>query len=83
MGMVDDVLKVLDRIPIWKRLNDVPDEIDDLTRRVAELENKLGGKWPADVCRFCGERSVRMVYSALSKEEWKCQECGKRELRAS
>ena len=30
MGIVDDLLKALERIPIWKRLGEVPDEIDEL-----------------------------------------------------
>ena len=30
MSLLDDVMKVLDRIPIWKRLGEVPSEVDDL-----------------------------------------------------
>ena len=37
MGIVDDVLKVLDRIPIWKRLQEVPREVDELKKRIAAL----------------------------------------------
>ncbi|MFH0342813.1 MAG: hypothetical protein ACHBNF_11935 [Chromatiales bacterium] len=58
MGAIDDFLKMLDRIPIWRRLGEVPGEVDDLKRRVAELEQKLNGKWPPDVCEFCGTRAV-------------------------
>lgn len=60
MGFVDDVMKVLDRIPGWKRLQEVPAEVDELKAKVAALEEKLGGKWPADICKFCGERAVRL-----------------------
>lgn len=81
MGMIDDILKALDRIPIWARLTKVPDEVDKLRERVLELESKLNGKWPADVCKFCGERAMRMKASMPNASEWKCQDCGKREIR--
>ena len=61
MGLLDDIVKTLDRIPGWKRIQELPSEVDQLAKRVAELEEKLGGKWPPDVCRFCGERAVRMT----------------------
>ena len=60
MGLIDDILKALDRIPVWRRLNEVPAEVDDLKERVASLEEKLGGKWPPDVCKRCGARTLRM-----------------------
>ena len=80
MGMIDDILKALDRIPTWKRLQEVPAEVDDLKRRVVELEAKLGGKWPPDVCKYCGARAVRLTadstYGGMF-EVWTCGECGK------
>lgn len=87
MGVLDDVLKALDRVPIWKRLNEVPEEVDDLKRRVSELEDKLGGKWPADVCKFCGERTLRLYFSRPNPdkghihEEWQCSACNQMEKR--
>jgi hypothetical protein len=87
MSVIDDVLKVLDRIPIWKRLQEVPSEVDDLKRRIAELEEKLGGKWPADVCRFCGERAVRLHVTlgpdekGYMHENWHCSNCNNTDVR--
>lgn len=49
MGMLEDILKALDRTPRWKRLQEVPSEVDELKSRVAALEGKLDGKWPADI----------------------------------
>jgi hypothetical protein len=85
VGIVDDVLKALDRIDVWKRLQHLPPEVDDLKARIAALEEKLGGKWPGDVCRYCGARSARLEWTGHRKgyieEVWKCSECGETDWR--
>lgn len=86
MGAIDDIGKMLDRIPIWKRLGEVPAEVDDLKKRVADLEQQLGGKWPADVCKFCGARAARLSSKRgpsgdIITEVWKCAECGQADHR--
>jgi hypothetical protein len=83
----DDVVKVLNRIPIWKRLGEVPSEVDELKRRVGELEEKLGSKWPGDVCKFCGARAARLGHTigpdakGCLQQTWHCNECNQDELR--
>jgi hypothetical protein len=87
MGIIEDVFSALDRIPIWKRLQGIPVEVDGLKARIAALEEQLGGKWPADVCKYCGERAVRMhskhgpIIGGKMNESWKCEECGKFDKR--
>jgi hypothetical protein len=85
MGMVEDILKVLDRLPGWKRLQEVPSEVDELKSRVAALEEKLGSNWPPDVCRQCGARAARLVFShgdkGMIREDWRCTECGRKDSR--
>jgi hypothetical protein len=86
MGIVDDILKALDRIPVWNRLQQLPTEVDDLKARIGVLEEKLGGKWPADVCRLCGERASRVSFSNVNdkgivSEGWDCSICGERDFR--
>jgi hypothetical protein len=87
MGILEDMMKALDRIPGWKRLQEVPAEVDDLKRRLAALEEKLGGKWPPDVCRFCGEQAVRLQASfgpdakGSMHENWHCSKCNNTEVR--
>jgi len=87
MGIIEDMLKALDRIPGWARLQQVPSEVDELKGKVAALEEKLGGKWPSDVCRFCGERAVRLHATlgpdsrGCMQENWQCGKCNKTEVR--
>jgi hypothetical protein len=87
MGLLEDVAKVLERIPIWKRLQAVPGQVDELSQRIAELEEKLGDTWPPDVCKFCGKRAVRMVHcgppneKGKSRQDWLCSECNQNEIR--
>jgi hypothetical protein len=81
MGVIEDILKALDRIPLWKRLQQVPEEVDKLQTRVADLEQKLNGKWPGDVCRYCGARAARLAAPPRGQENWKCEECGQTDYR--
>ncbi len=60
MSVIYDVLKVLDRTPIWKRLQSVPIEVDDLGARRAE-EAKLAGKWPP----CCMPSSILILNASL------------------
>jgi hypothetical protein len=89
MGILEDIVKTLDRIPGWKRIQELPGEVDELNKRVAALEQKLGKKWPGDVCRHCGEQTLRLDQAWPSadakgymKEQWKCQNCGKYDTKA-
>jgi hypothetical protein len=77
----------LDRVEIWKQLQGTPQRISELEKRVAELEGKIGGKWPADVCKYCGARAVRLhsklgpLQRGKMRERWKCGECNRMETR--
>jgi hypothetical protein len=59
MGVIDDVRKWLNDVPLWKELSTIPDRTAALEKRVADLDEKLNGKWPADVCPKCGQRTMR------------------------
>jgi hypothetical protein len=68
----------LDRVEIWKQLQGTPQRISELEKRVAELEGKIGGKWPADVCKSSiveREQCGCIASSAPFKEE-KCANVG-------
>jgi hypothetical protein len=87
MGILEDMLKALDRIPGWKRLQEIPPEVDELKRKVAALEEQLGSKWPPDVCKFCGERALRLsatfgpTEKGKIRQHWVCKECQQTEIR--
>ena len=87
MGVLEDFIKMLDRLPLWKRLGEVPAEVDDLKARIADLETKLGGKWPADVCPYCGARTARLMTQrgpdakGIITDIWLCGECKQTEHR--
>jgi len=78
--MIDDILKALDRIPGWKRVQELPVEVDELKKRVAELEERLGTKWPGDICPYCGARAFRLERQDMhgQREIWQCTECQKK-----
>lgn len=84
---LDDILKLLDRWGEWKKMREAPVLVDALEKRVAVLEEKLGGKWPADVCQFCGERALRQTFVGGPNDkgnmfhEWTCQACNQVEKR--
>ncbi len=70
-------------------MNDIraaPARISELEVRVTALEQQLGGKTPPDLCRFCGERALRL-HSAESdekgnvEERWKCAACSQTDVR--
>jgi hypothetical protein len=69
-----------------KRLQEVPSEVDELKARVGALEEKLSGKWPADVCRLCGARATCMGHTHVDEkgivtERWECAECKQYDFR--
>lgn len=87
MSLIDDIMKALDRWETWHELQKLPTAVRALEIRIAELETQLGGKWPPDVCKFCGERAVRldMTYAPNAKgkvpQSWHCGSCDKYENR--
>lgn len=89
MGLLEDIMKTLERIPAWKRLNALPNEVDELRKRVAELEAKLGPK-PGHECPQCGELSMRLIgsiphpefgFAGPKRDSLRCESCGFQEDR--
>ncbi len=54
-------MAVLDRWEDWKTTRDNAAQIPDMEQRIADIEEKIGGKWPGDVCPKCGRQSLRVI----------------------
>ncbi|WP_128000388.1 hypothetical protein [Piscinibacter defluvii] len=63
MGILEDVLKALERVPGWKRISGLPSEVDELKKRIAALEERIA---PASgqKCPKCGALAYRLTSSS-------------------
>lgn len=89
MGMIEDVMKALERIPLWKRVSALPDRTEQLEARVAALEARLKGK-PGLLCPACNAPEfVRIASQAdrifgdlgVKSDSYRCAACGHMEDR--
>lgn len=89
MFSTKDLLDLLDRIPVWKRLGELPAKLDEANERIAALEKRLE-RMPGEGCAKCGalamrlEKAGRLAGGADDQhryDTWKCHECGHCETR--
>ncbi len=90
MFNLKDILEILDRWPKWKRIQDMPEKLDTLQKRVEELEKRLE-RCPGEGCPKCGELTYRVVSIhphhsdlgdlGLMVRQMKCERCGLTEDR--
>lgn len=69
MGILEDVMKALERIPAWKRVTALPDEVAQLQKRVAQLEQRIA---PAsgDACPSCRTMNFSLIESRRAAPPW-------------
>lgn len=80
-----DFLELLGKVPLWKRLSEVPSQVDALEKRIAALEAKP--RLP--MCEACGEGFAKLnrtekpsgpfdVFegSGMQIRVYKCDKCG-------
>jgi uncharacterized protein with PIN domain len=71
MGILEDVIRALERIPAWKRLNQLPDEVAALRARVELLERAGTQRTPqADECPRCHSLTWRLLREEPEPEPW-------------
>ncbi|PPU41192.1 hypothetical protein [Xanthomonas arboricola] len=89
MGMLEDVIKALERIPLWKRVSVLPDQVEQLQERVAALEAQLAGK-PGALCPICNAAGFKRTrsrehpdfgFAGLKLDSYECAACGHSEER--
>lgn len=60
MSTLDNILSLLAKWDPWKRIQETPDRVDALERRVRELESKLR-RAPGEACPSCGALEFRVA----------------------
>ncbi len=93
MSAIADVAKLLEQIPIWKRLKGMPAEIEGLQARVAALEALVKTRPAAETCPLCNSGSLKVTsvkphpifgdVGGLQERTMKCDNssCGHTETR--
>jgi transposase-like protein len=90
MAVVADIVELLRRWDVWRRVEQAPDRIDALEKRIAELESRLQ-RAPGEACPSCGEFGFRIAKSQVARGpfadmgarnyHWKCQSCGYEDVK--
>jgi len=63
MSTIGDIVGFLEKIPIWKRLKSLPDEVDALKTRIGNLEAALKNGALGESCPLCetGRLKIKAV----------------------
>lgn len=87
------ILEVLDTLAIWRRLTPLPNEVEELRRRIEALEARLGAAAAGGLaqCPMCNSLQFKRIASkphptwghmaAIKLETYQCQQCGHSEDR--
>lgn len=69
MGILEDVIKALERIPAWKRMQALPEKVTALEARLDALEHQIK---PATgkQCPACGALAYKLIRSTPAQEPW-------------
>jgi len=90
MGVIEDLMLTLERIPIWKRLIALPAEIERLQARIASLEARLAPTKGA-ICPKCREPHFMLESAGLEpgpfavlgvqQYRYRCHSCSFEDVR--
>lgn len=89
MGLLEDVMKTMERIPAWRRVQDLPDRVTRLEERIQYLEAML--KPGHGKCPKCGAMEFTLQSSnplpgglgrlGALQDHMRCTNCGHTEVR--
>jgi hypothetical protein len=84
MAVLGEIVEILKRWDVWRRVEAAPDRIDELEKRVADLETRLQ-RAPGEACPSCGaldyrveraERDTQFGEMGGRRHFLKCGSCG-------
>ena len=76
---VSDVVKLLEKIPAWKEIKDLPKKITDLENEISELKSKMVFK---ESCPSCGSQEFPAIRSRnIGVRTYQCKSCQYKETR--
>ncbi len=61
MSAIGDALKVLDQIPIWKQLKELPAKVGALQAKVTALEEEVHKRPSIEQCPVCGVGNFKVI----------------------
>jgi hypothetical protein len=61
MSAIGDIASLLEKIPIWKRLTALPDEVKALQARVSALETEIQKRPSLEACPICGTGNLKVT----------------------
>lgn len=89
MGLLEDIMLALERIPVWKRVKALPDEVEALKARINSIEQRMAGG-SGHLCPKCSSPQFKLESSnpnrqfgrvGILDDSFKCAECGHSETR--
>jgi|NGEPerStandDraft_6_1074524.scaffolds.fasta_scaffold21736_3 hypothetical protein len=61
MSTLGDIVSLLEKIPIWKRLKTLPEQFDALQARVAVLESEIAKRPSLEQCPICNSGNLKVT----------------------
>jgi len=92
VATLDNIISLLEKWPVWKRITEAPDRIDRLESQIESLKAKLTKppKARGEPCRKCGEHAARLkdtrgpmgdAPQRYVEETWACEACGGEDIK--
>lgn len=82
--MIKDINELLEKIPIWKKLVQLPDRLDGIEKRLKSIEDKMSGS--GELCPYCKQPTLQLLEikphklfgdAGLKVGFYKCNNCKK------